>query len=76
MTRATGKRWVEWEFWKPGKIKIRDEDNLVASIKVAQDALVNLGLLIDDDPEHMELRGVYESNGHDQYVTHVRIGDA
>jgi hypothetical protein len=75
MTRATGKRWVEWEFWKPGKVGLRDEDNLIASIKVAQDALVNLGLLVDDSPEWMELRGVTESNGHQQYVTHVRIGE-
>lgn len=75
MTRATGKRWVEYEFWKPGAIKLRDEDNLVASIKHCQDALVNLGLLIDDSPEYLTLRGVHESNGHKGYATHVRLGD-
>jgi hypothetical protein len=73
---ATGRRWVEIELWKPGKIKLRDEDNLVASVKHVLDALVNLHLLVDDNPEDMELRGIYESNGHPRYATHIRFGDA
>jgi crossover junction endodeoxyribonuclease RusA len=31
----------------------RDEDNLVATQKVCADALVDAGVVVDDDPQHM-----------------------
>ncbi len=71
---ATTKRWVEYEIHKPGKIKLRDEDNLNASIKHLQDALVNMKLLVDDSPEWLDYRGVKEYNGKKGYATIVRIG--
>ena len=73
---ATGKRWIEIEIQKPGKIKLRDEDNLKASVKHVLDAMVNLGLLVDDSPEWLETRGIRESNGHKSYATIIRFGDA
>ena len=75
VTKATGPRWMEIELWKPGKIKLRDEDNKYASIKHCLDAMVNLGLIVDDNKEQLDLRGVYESNGHKYYATIVRFGD-
>ena len=72
---AEGKRWLEVELRKPGAIKLRDTDNLYASIKHLQDALVNLQLLVDDTPEYCNLRGVTETNGHKHYSTIIRFGD-
>jgi len=34
---------------------LRDEDNLVASLKLTLDALVDAGFIAADDPKHMEL---------------------
>lgn len=71
---ATTKRWVEYEIHKPGLIKLRDKDNLHASIKHLQDALVNMKLLVDDSPKWLDYRGVKEVNGMKGYATVVRLG--
>jgi hypothetical protein len=64
---------VSYEIQKPGAVRLRDEDNLAASVKHCQDALVNLGLIKDDDPEHIKWGGVTESNGHKAYKTIITI---
>lgn len=68
-----GKPFVSYEIHKPGKVKLRDEDNLVASIKHCQDALTNLGYIEDDSNEHIVFGGVAEYNGKDKYRTIIRI---
>lgn len=35
--------------------RLRDEDNLRARFKPGQDAIVDAGLLLDDDVEHLEI---------------------
>lgn len=74
--RPRVKMWIEIDIEKPGKIKLRDEDNLNASIKHVLDAMVNLDLLVDDSPEWLETRRLHESNGHRCYGTRIRIGRA
>ena len=71
--KKKGKPKVSYEIQKPGAVRLRDEDNLAASVKHCQDALVNLGLIEDDDPEHIEWGGVTESNGHKAYKTIITI---
>lgn len=72
--KATGRRSVTYEICKPGKIKLRDKDNLHASIKHLQDALVNMKLLVDDSPEWIECE-VHETNGNKQYSTRITLRD-
>jgi hypothetical protein len=66
-------RRIEYEIHKPGQVRLRDHDNLVASVKHAQDAMVNVGLLHDDSPAHLDFGGVSEYNGHKGYKTIIRI---
>ena len=58
-TRAAGITTGPWElarasatfFWKDRRR--RDEDNALASLKAAYDGIVDAGLLMDDDREHL-----------------------
>ena len=68
-------RKVSYTIHKPGKVRLRDEDNLVASVKHLQDALVNIGLLVDDDKRWLEWGGVTERNGMKRYATVVTLED-
>lgn len=72
---ASGKRSVRYELERKGGVKLRDKDNLNASVKHCQDALVNLGLLIDDDDQWLEWLGVGETNGLKQTRTLIILED-
>jgi len=48
---------LHWTFIYAAK-RERDADNLIASCKVAQDALVDAGILLSDDAEHLQIKGV------------------
>jgi len=54
-TKPWGKVTVAAKFFFPTKHR-RDQDNAVASLKAAYDGIVDSGLVIDDDYEHMERR--------------------
>ncbi len=62
-------------FYRP-----RDRDNMIASLKPVQDAIVAVGILIDDTADHLELgrpelvRGPYEDEG--IHVLIEAIGDS
>ncbi len=45
---------LRWTFIFGVKRK-RDADNLIASCKVSQDALVDAGILLSDDTEHLQI---------------------
>ena len=36
-------------------MRLRDEDNLLARFKPGLDAIVDAGLILDDDVEHLEI---------------------
>ncbi len=38
-----------------GEMRLRDEDNLLARFKPGLDAVVDAGLILDDDVEHLEI---------------------
>jgi len=49
-----GKARLHWTFIY-GVRRGRDADNLISACKVAQDALVDAGILLSDDAEHLEI---------------------
>ena len=57
---------------KPGKVRLRDKDNLYASVKHLLDALTRLRIIEDDNPRHCTLH-VVEENGHKKYATIISI---
>jgi hypothetical protein len=52
--RAQGKRRVRFTRHYGGRGQRRDYGNLVGGCKTLLDALVGEGLLVDDDPDHVE----------------------
>lgn len=67
------KKSVDIKICKPGIVKLRDKDNLWASVKHVVDAMVNLELLVDDEPKWCDLN-VTEENGHKGYACEITIG--
>lgn len=73
--KAESKRDIIIHIMKPGKIKLRDEDNKNASVKHCLDAMTRIKLILDDDQESINLE-VEETNGHKTYGTSITIRDA
>jgi len=75
-TRIVKEIWAQMQgqhlsFKKPATIsatryaiKMMDEDNLVASLKIPIDCMVKLGILRDDSPEHLKLGEITQERVH------------
>ena len=62
--KSKGVKWqpierasLKWTFIY-GVKRTRDADNLITSVKVGQDALVNAGIILADDTEHLSLEPI------------------
>jgi hypothetical protein len=74
---ATGKRWVRVVLHKSKRSRVTDDPaNRDSRAKSILDALVKLGLLVDDDDAHLEWRGVVEAERREIKATHVELGEA
>jgi hypothetical protein len=73
---ATGRRWVRVVLHKSKRSRVTDDPaNRDSRAKSVLDALVKLGLLVDDDDAGLEWRGVVEAERFDTKATHVEIGE-
>jgi hypothetical protein len=72
--KATQKMWCSVDLYKPGLVKLRDKDNLYASVKHLLDAMTLLKLIVDDAPEWLDLRYVKDHNGNKGYATEISLG--
>jgi hypothetical protein len=73
---AAGKRWVRITLHKSTKSRKRDDPaNRDSRAKSCLDALVKLGLLIDDDDSHLEWLGVHEGDRTPTKHTLIDLGE-
>jgi hypothetical protein len=73
---ATGKRWVRITLHKSMRSRVTDDPaNRDSRAKSCLDALVKLGLLVDDDDRHLLWLGVHEGDKRATKSTVIEIGD-
>jgi hypothetical protein len=73
---ASGKRWVRITLHKSLRSRVTDDPaNRDSRAKSVLDALVKLGLLIDDDDRHLLWLGVHEGEKRAVKATVIELGD-